>query len=407
MKFVNKLLSEVAFFQEGPGVRKTQFRSSGVKLLNVGNINNDILDTSTTKLYISEEEAFGNYKHFLVDEGDLLIASSGIVVTNFHNKIAFATKKDLPLCLNTSTIRFKSLNKSEFSINYFRFYLKTNHFKNQLKKLITGAAQLNFGPSHLKKIIIPIPSLSDQNRITELLSKSETLIEQRKQSISLLDEFLKSTFVDMFGDPVKNEKGWENVRFGDYILKIIAGSSYGGEQKDRLMDDEYGVLKVSAVTWGVFNPNEFKVVNIKDITSKLIHPQKGDLLFSRANTKELVGATCIVDKDYPKLFLPDKIWNLKLNENELNHYFIHFLFQNASFRHTLTKGATGTSGSMLNISMPKLRNIQFSKPPIELQTKFAEIVAKTEALKEQYKTSLHELENLYGSLSQQAFKGEM
>jgi type I restriction enzyme S subunit len=285
--------------------------------------------------------------------------------------------------------------------------LKTNHFKNQLKKLITGAAQLNFGPSHLKKIIIPIPSLSDQNRITELLSKSETLIEQRKQSISLLDEFLKSTFVDMFGDPVKNEKGWENVRFGDYILKIIAGSSYGGEQKDRLMDDEYGVLKVSAVTWGVFNPNEFKVVNIKDITSKLIHPQKGDLLFSRANTKELVGATCIVDKDYPKLFLPDKIWNLKLNENELNHYFIHFLFQNASFRHTLTKGATGTSGSMLNISMPKLRNIQFSKPPIELQTKFAEIVAKTEALKEQYKTSLHELENLYGSLSQQAFKGEM
>ena len=65
MKFANKLLSEVAFFQEGPGVRKFQFRNEGVKLLNVGNINRGVLDTSTTKLYISEDEAYGKYKHFL------------------------------------------------------------------------------------------------------------------------------------------------------------------------------------------------------------------------------------------------------------------------------------------------------------------------------------------------------
>jgi type I restriction enzyme S subunit len=150
MKFTTNYLSDVAFFQEGPGVRKFQFRNEGVKLLNVGNINKGVLNTTTTKLYLSEEEAYGKYKHFLVDEGDLLIASSGIVVDNFHNKIAYAKKEHLPLCLNTSTIRFKSLDKNVLNLDYLKFYLKTTHFKNQLRKLITGAAQLNFGPSHLK-----------------------------------------------------------------------------------------------------------------------------------------------------------------------------------------------------------------------------------------------------------------
>ena len=78
------LIPEVLFFQEGPGVRNTQFRESGVKLLNVGNINNGVINLSSTKTHLSEEEAFGKYSHFLVDEGDLLIACSGIIVENFH-----------------------------------------------------------------------------------------------------------------------------------------------------------------------------------------------------------------------------------------------------------------------------------------------------------------------------------
>jgi type I restriction enzyme S subunit len=136
-------LGEVVFFQEGPGVRNFQFKTSGVKLLNVGNINNGNLNLDATKIFISEEEAYGKYKHFLIDEGDLLIASSGIVVDNFHNKVTWADKEHLPLCLNTSTIRFKSLDKNILDIRFFSFFLKTRLFSNQLSKLITGSAQLN------------------------------------------------------------------------------------------------------------------------------------------------------------------------------------------------------------------------------------------------------------------------
>jgi len=146
-----KDISEVLFFQEGPGVRKWQFHDEGVKLLNVGNINKGKLNLAATKIHLSEEEAYGKYSHFLVDDGDLLIACSGIVVSNFHNKITFARKEHLPLCMNTSTMRFKPLDKNKICLNYFKYFLQTNFFVSQLGKLITGSAQLNFGPSHIKK----------------------------------------------------------------------------------------------------------------------------------------------------------------------------------------------------------------------------------------------------------------
>ncbi len=91
----------------------------------------------------------------------------------------------------------------------------------------------------------------------------------------------------------------------------------------------------------------------------------------------------------------------------LNKCFIHILFRNRTFNTVLTRDAIGTSGSMLNISMEKLRNVRFAIPLIELQTQFAQIVENTEALKAQYQSSLLELENLYGSLSQWAFRGEL
>lgn len=120
-------IAKKLFFQEGPGVRKWQFTDKGIKLLNVGNINDGKVDLSATDKHLSVEEATGKYAHFLVDEGDLLIACSGIVVDNFHNKIAFAKKEHLPLCLNTSTMRFRPLEE-DVDLNYFKYYLQTVHF---------------------------------------------------------------------------------------------------------------------------------------------------------------------------------------------------------------------------------------------------------------------------------------
>lgn len=399
IKFKTKALSDVVFFQEGPGVRKIQFRDKGVKLLNVGNINKGILDTSTTKLYISDEEAYGKYKHFLVDEGDLLIASSGIVVDNFHNKIAYAKKEDLPLCLNTSTIRFKSIDKNTFNLDYLKFYLKTTHFKNQLRKLITGAAQLNFGPSHLKQITIPIPErISDQLQITNLLSKAENLISQRKESINLLNEFVKSTYLEMFGNPIRNKKKWKTERL-DKIAKLERGRFSPRPRNDpSYFNGIYPFIQTGDISKSGSRLNTYsQTLNEKGIrVSKKF--SKGTIVIAIVGAT--IGATAILEIE---VYATDSIIGISTKKELANNYFLEFTMQ--FWKPVLLKNAP--EAARANINLEILGKLGIIVPPIELQNRFEVIVQKIESVRTQFQLSLQELENLYGSLSQKAFKGEL
>ena len=208
-------IPDVLFFQEGPGVRNTQYTTQGVKLLNVANLVDGEIDLSTSDRYISEEEAYGKYRHFLCDVGDFIVASSGIKVEYIDKKMGFIDETMLPLCMNTSTIRFKVLDINQLSIRYFMYYLKSHHFKDQLAHFITGSAQLNYGPSHLSKMTMPLIDLPEQEIIVERLDKLQSIITHRKQQLEKLDELVKARFVEMFGDPVLNEKGWKCKRLLD------------------------------------------------------------------------------------------------------------------------------------------------------------------------------------------------
>ncbi len=170
-----KKLGEVVWFQEGPGVRNYQFTSSGVKLLNGTNIENGKLILDKTDRYISENEAFGWYSHFLVDSEDILIACSGVTIDKFDEKVTIANKVHLPLCMNTSTMRFKIISPSLFK-GYFFHFLKSQSFKQQIGGKATGSAQLNFGPSHVKMVEISIPDFSEQTRIASVLSDMDAEI---------------------------------------------------------------------------------------------------------------------------------------------------------------------------------------------------------------------------------------
>ncbi|MCB0263258.1 MAG: restriction endonuclease subunit S [Calditrichaeota bacterium] len=258
----------------------------------------------------------------------------------------------------------------------------------------------------LEELQIPLPPINEQKRIATILDKADAIRQKRRESLRLADEFLRATFLDMFGDPVTNPKGWEKVFLRDAILDIISGWSIKGESRKKRRG-ELGILKVSAVTSGYFKPQEHKTISEPPTGRNLIHPEKDDLLFSRANTRELVAATCIVNQNYPDLLLPDKLWKLIFNEDLIDPYFFHAALSNNRLRSELTKTATGTSGSMLNVSMEKLRNLLIPAPPITIQRKFREIYSRIESTKNQSNHSLSYAENLFNSLTQRAFKGEL
>src|SRR6266699_6012543 len=133
----SRLLPEVCWFQEGPGVRNTQFTRSGIKLLNGTNIYRGEVHLESTDRFISEKEAFGPYAHFLADRGDIIIACSGITIDRFDEKVAFVKEEHLPLCMNTSTMRFKVFN--DFLLANFLYHLlMSDVFKKQIGVQATG-----------------------------------------------------------------------------------------------------------------------------------------------------------------------------------------------------------------------------------------------------------------------------
>ena len=162
-------LDKVVWYQEGPGGRNYQFTKSGVKLLNGTNIENGQLFLDKTDRFISEHEAFGFYSHFLADEGDIIIACSGVTINKFDEKVTFVQREHLPLCMNTSTMRFKVINE-KIDKNFFFHFLKSDSFKEQIGGKATGSAQLNFGPSHVKNVQISLPNLIEQKEIATILS---------------------------------------------------------------------------------------------------------------------------------------------------------------------------------------------------------------------------------------------
>ncbi|MBX7168121.1 MAG: restriction endonuclease subunit S [Pirellulales bacterium] len=175
--------SEVCWYQEGPGVRNSQFTTAGIKLLNGTNILRGELNLDSTSRFISEREAYGPYAHFLADVGDIVIASSGISIERFHEKVAYVRENDVPFCMNTSTIRFKPVAGKLYPHFLFQ-YLMSDNFKRAIGGQATGSAQLNFGPSHISKVAIPLPDESEQLAIANVLSEMDAEIAALEVKLS-------------------------------------------------------------------------------------------------------------------------------------------------------------------------------------------------------------------------------
>lgn len=180
-------LSKIIFFQEGPGIRNWQYVDNGVKFINIRCINNGDIDTSTANM-ISADEAYGKYNHFLLEPYDIVMSCSGTL-----GRYAIVQEKHLPLCLNTSVIRFRPI-KNSFDYSFVFGYMTSEEFLNQQVMMANGSAQVNFGPTHLKKITIKEPPASLRRKFNEiclsLINQTISLREESSKLASIRDMIL-------------------------------------------------------------------------------------------------------------------------------------------------------------------------------------------------------------------------
>ena len=389
-------MSDVLFFQEGPGVRNTQYTTSGVKLLNVANLVDGKVDLSTSTRYISEDEAYGKYKHFLCDAGDFVVASSGIKVEYIDKKMGFIEEAMLPLCMNTSTIRFKVINGDKLRIKYFMYYLKSQHFKEQLAKEITGSAQLNYGPSHLKKMILPLIDVSAQDEIIRCLDNIQKNIDMRRKELICFDELIRARFVEMFGDE-NNYKNWNVVNVEDVadvqVGVVIKPSQYYTDESEgvrafRSLNIGAGFIK--DIDWVYFT----KEGHLKNSKSTL---KENDLLIVRSGAP---GTACVVTEEYAGCNAVDIIIAHPDCE-KVNPYYLCTFTNMPHGKKQIDEGIGGAAQQHFNVG--KYNKLQLMLPPKTLQDEFGDFINQVDKSKDSVKKALDEAQLLFDSLMQQYF----
>lgn len=201
----------------------------------------------------------------------------------------------------------------------------------------------------------------------------------------------KSRFVEMFGDPTTNQKRWETKKIGECLSGIDSGKSFVCSNEPRTGVDA-AVLKLSAVTYGEYYPEENKALfdNAMFVENAEVH--SGDLLFTRKNTPELVGMCAYVKNTPSKLMMPDLIFRLNTNEF-CNKIFLWKLINHTLFRKSIEAIAVGSAKSMSNISKERLGQLMIIVPPLMLQERFAAFVHQTDKSKFSYDMQQNAIRN--------------
>ena len=297
-----------------------------------------------------------------------------------------------PIYTNEAIMAFLDKGTFQFDLGYMWHQFRTKDWATGTNMAVMGET---LNKKTLGSALIRLPDLRTQRLVASYLDVIQSQLEIAGKKLECLDTLVKSRFVEMFGG-----MKYESVPMGHLVAEIVAGTNVGGKQRP-LLKGEYGVLKISAVTKGVFDASQYKVV--EDVSSiKMVHPRKGDLLFSRANTSEMVGATAIVDKDCACLFLPDKLWRIDPTD-EVNTVFLKALLSSSRMRREISNASTGSSGSMQNISMTKFRSLPAFLPPLALQQEFASFVAEVDKSRFIVQQKIEKLQTLYDSLAQEYF----
>ncbi|MCG8669927.1 MAG: restriction endonuclease subunit S [Pseudomonadales bacterium] len=281
---------------------------------------------------------------------------------------------------------------------FLYYFLIAN--EERIDALGTGSTFKAITQATLKKIEIPLPPLSDQIRIAHLLGKVEGLITQRKQHLQQLDDLLKSVFLEMFGDPVRNEKGWDS----ELLVKLVSEKiGYGIVQPGKPVEDGVPTIRV-----GDFIGTRIKEYGIEKVAKEISAKHKNSILKGDEILLACVGATigkvALVGPNHAGYNIVRATARIRASKIINRLFLLHFLLSDFA-RNYYIKVTRAVGQPTLNIK--QIEELNVITPPIALQNKFATFVEKVEALKSRYQQSLNDLESLYGALSQQAFNGEL
>ena len=311
----------------------------------------------------------------------VLVAGNGELNAKYYNGKFNAYQR-------TYIITTKSEYKN-ISVKYlYKFFSK---YIEQLRQLSIGGVIKYIKLGNLTDATLPIPPREEQERIVEELDCLSGVIEKKREQLRELDALAQSIFYQMFGDPITNEKGWEVKNLGEVANSVNYGTSSPATE-----GGYYTYIRMNNLTYsGYLDLNDVKKIDVSENEMEKCIVRKGDILFNRTNSKDLVGKTALFDLD-EEMIIAGYIIRVRVNTDVvLPIYVVHYMntpFMKTYFRN-LCKGAVNQA----NINSKELKAIPILMPHIELQQEYAEKIGAIEKQKELIKQSIAQTEELFNS----------
>ena len=350
----------------------------------------DGLQTGKYPFYTSSNELSKYLDEYSFDKTSLIFGTGGNASIHYS---------DVPFSVSTDCVVAIPMDESKICAKFVFYYLSGNI--NLLEEGFKGAGLKHISKAYINEIQIPLPPLATQKRIAEILDAAGALRRKDQELLKKYDELAQAIFIDMLGDPVKNEKGWKIDKLGNCFKTPVKCGPFGSALKkeeyvksgipvlimDNILDYEFSLSKCLFITQSKFEEiKSYKVNN-------------GDIIISRAGT---VGKMCVVEGLEINSIISTNLIKISLDENKINPYYFVFLMK--VFAKKIGRLRTGSENGFTHMNTGVLEGLEFPIPEIEIQIKFIETIKKIRILKLHSKSS--DL-NLFNTLIQKAFNGEL
>jgi type I restriction enzyme, S subunit len=378
-----KKLGEILDFFSGYAWKAAKFSDdvTGIPIIRIQNV--DAVRQSDFAYWIEDYDP-----RFLIGEGDILLTLSG----SFRVEVWPGPKA----LLNQRIV--KVTPKKQVNKDWLLFALR--NVLAEIEGMGRHALVNNVALSDLRDLVISLPPLDEQKRIAAILDQADALRRKRQRALDRLNQLGQAIFYEMFGDPSTNPKGWPVGT----IENLTASTQYGTSEKAG-SEGAFGILRMGNLT----NAGEIDLGNMKYIDFPASDVEKytvlrGDILFNRTNSPDLVGKTAVYQGD-EALGFAGYLVRLRVNDQAAPEYISAYL--NCPVGKKILRGMCKAIIGMANINAKELRTIPIPLPPKQLQFEFAEKLAALKSALAEPKSQMVLFHTLFTSLQSRAFKGEL
>jgi type I restriction enzyme S subunit len=343
-------------------------------------------------------------KKLLVREGELLVVkSSGSKANILSGKTAICGPDRAGQIVASNFLLRLRVDESAVVPRFLWYVLNSGASKAFVKTIVGASTYPNLKWSLYASHPIPLPPLAEQRRISEVLDRAEAVRAKRRAALAQLDLLTQSFFLDLFGDPVANTKGWPSRMVLGDVADIVSGITKGRKlngQKVRTVP----YLAVANVQDRALNLSNIKRIEATEAEIARYRLRANDLVLTEGGDPDKLGRGTLWNAELSECIHQNHIFRVRLTSDRLLPLFVNWLIGSSRGKRYFLKSAKQTTG-IASINMTQLRGFPLLVPPVDLQREFVRRVRSVEKLKTAQRTSLAELDALFAGLQDLAFRG--